>query len=229
LKVFINAGHGELNSGKKDPGAIGPTGLQEATQTMEVALRVRDKLKSLGLDVLLIQDGDLWDVSNKSNKWGADYLISIHCNAHTAAEARGIETYYYKPGGMGEKMARAVQTELIKATGLVDRGVKAGNLHMVREPNCPAILVEAGFISNPQEEALMRQSSFDEKVAEAICVGFCKAVDLKEEIKVGEKSLKEKLSPDDTYLTVRVRESKVEEAIKEINKLGYACKKLDLA
>lgn len=46
---------------------------------------------------------------------------------------------------------------------------------------------------------------------------------------MAEKSLKEELASDDTYLTVRVRESKVEEAIKEINKLGYAAKRLDLA
>lgn len=175
MKICINPGHGPKNVGY-DPGAIGPTGLQEAAQTKEIALRVQEKLKANGHDVLLIQDGDLWDVSNKANKWGAEYFISIHCNAHTASSARGIETYYYKPGGMGEKMAKAIQSELIKATGLVDRGAKAGNLHVVRETNAPAILVEAGFISNPQEEALMKQANFDEKIAEAICIGFSKAV-----------------------------------------------------
>lgn len=223
MKIVINAGHGE-----HDPGAIGPTGLKEAEQNLDIAKRLRDKLLKQGHEVLLIHKASLWDVSNQANKYNPDYFISIHANAHTNRQASGIETYCYKFGGMGEKIARAVQTELIEATGLIDRGVKEGNLHVLRETKAPAILVEVGFISNPEEEALMKTEEFRKKVAQAIYIGLGRALGW-EEVKVAEKSLKEKLAPDDTYLTVRVRESKVEEAIKEINKLGYACKKLDLA
>lgn len=228
MRIFINPGHGLKNNGVYDPGAVGQTGIKEADVVLDIGKCLKEKLQAAGCTTLLVQDGDLSDVVSKSNSWSASYFVSIHCNSVADPTAKGIETYCYKFGGAGEQLARAVQKELIAATGLTDRGVKEGNLHVIRETKCPAILVEVGFISNPKEEGLLKNESFKEKVAQAIFVGLSKALGL-EEIKMSEKTLKERLSTDDTYLTVRVRESKVEDAIKEINKLGYAAKRLDLA
>ncbi len=175
-RIVINSGHGPKNSGIFDPGAIGPTGLKESDQAYEVSKLVQSKLSRNGWMTVLIQDGDLWDVSNKSNQWGAEYLVSIHGNSVSSPSAHGIETFYYKQAD--KTIAEAVQAELIKVTNLADRGAKYGNLHVIRETKCPAILVEVGFISNPKEEALMKQDSFDEKVAEAICVGLSKALEI---------------------------------------------------
>jgi len=226
-KIFINPGHGQKNNGVFDPGAIGPSGLREADVVADIGRRLEEKMKRNGWETLLCQDGDLWDVSSRSNNWTPDYFISIHANSVVNKTAHGIETLIQGAGGTAEKIAKEVQKELVKTTGLADRGVKVQNNHVTRETIAPAILVEVGFISNPKEESLLKTEEFREKVAEAIFRGFVKGIG--EEIKVAEKSLKERLANDDTYLTVRVRESKVEEAIKEINKLGYAAKRLDLA
>lgn len=174
-KVTVNAGHGMKNSGVCDPGAVGPSGLSEAVQALEVAEIVEKELKQAGWDTLLVQDGDLRDVVNKSNYWGADYFISIHCNA-AVPKVRGVETYAYLPGGMGEKMARAIQKELVRATGQPDRGVKFAGFHVLKYTYCPAVLVETGFISNPETEALMKLESYDRMIARAICAGFSRAV-----------------------------------------------------
>ena len=171
LKITINAGHGLKNSGVYDPGAIGPGGLREAEQNLEVAKILEKKLQARGFETLLIQDGDLNDVVRESNRWQADYFIALHCNASTASTAEGVETYAWLPGGMGERLAKAIQKELVLATGLRDRGVKYANFRVLKDTDCPAVLVEAGFITNPNTEKLMRQDVFDEKVAGAIARG----------------------------------------------------------
>lgn len=183
-RITVNAGHGMKNSGVLDPGAIGAGGLKEYIQADQVGQILKGLFINAGWQVQYLQDGDLWDVSESSDKWGADYFISIHCNAVADRSANGIETYYQAAGGMAEKIAKAVQTELVAATGLRNRGAKIKNLHVTRETNAPAILVEAGFVSNLTEEKLMNQDSFDRKVAESIFKGFMKAIGHKVDLEV---------------------------------------------
>jgi N-acetylmuramoyl-L-alanine amidase len=229
MRAVINYGHGPKNVGY-DPGAIGPTGYQEATQNKEVGTLIVGKLLKNGWEILAIQDGDLWDVTNQSNAWKPDIFLSIHGNSFPDPSANGIESIAISPGGKGEKLAREVQRELITATGLTDRGVKFSNLHVLRETDCPAVLVEVGFISNPNEEALMKQSSFDELVATAICKGLSRAMGVIYTDPTKAPVIHPPVTSDhDIYLSVRCYESKAEVVIKQIQTMGYACKKLELA
>jgi len=176
MKAVINYGHGPKNVGY-DPGAIGPTGYKEATQNKEVGELVVAKLKANSWEILAIQDGDLNDVTDQSNNYKPNAFLSIHANSFADPSAHGVETIALGPGGMGEKIAREIQKELVAATGLTDRGVKFSNLHVLRETKgYPAALVEIGFISNPAEEALMKRDSWDELVALAICRGFSRGL-----------------------------------------------------
>lgn len=230
MKAVINYGHGDKNVGY-DPGAIGPTGYIESTQNKEVGELVVSKLKSNGWEILAIQDGDLWDVTNASNAWNPNAFLSIHADSFSDSSAHGITTFVIGTGGVAEKIAKEVQKELVLATELTDRGVKVGNLHVLRETSCPAILVEAGFISNPNEEALMRQGSFDETVASAICRGFSRAMGViyTESNKTVVATPVTPVTDKDIYLSVRVLQSKSEAVIKQIQTMGYACKVLPLA
>ena len=236
-RAVINYGHGPKNIGY-DPGAIGPTGYKEATQNAEIGTKVVAKLKANSWDVLAIQDGDLFDVTNQSNSFKPDAFISIHADSFTSPSAHGITTYALSPGGKGEAIAKEIQRELVLATGLTDRGVKFSNLHVLRETKgYPAVLVEIGFISNPAEEALMKTNSFDEIASSAICKGFSRALGYSyvEGVSVSPMPVvvpvvtKKTIAVDDVYLSVRVRESLVAQAIIDINKLGLAAKRLDLA
>lgn len=175
-KVCINPGHGPLNSGRFDPGALGKSGLKEASINLDIARLVDEYLRKAGWDTLVVQDGDLADVVRKSNAFPADYFISIHCNAFSNSSANGVETYAYKPGGQGQKIAAAVQAELVRSTGLKDRGVKYANFYVLKYTLCPAVLVEAGFITNLLEENLLKQSEFQGKIAKAISLGFNQVV-----------------------------------------------------
>lgn len=175
-RAVVNYGHGPKNNGTYDSGAVGPTKYPESLQNKEVGEKVVRNLRFNGWEILPIQDGDLWDVTNQANDWKPAYFLSLHQNSFDS-NSRGIETIISGRGGVAEKIANSIQSKLVKATGLADRGVKVQNLHvLVQTIGYPSVLVESGFISNPAEEALMRLDSFDEVVAEAICEGFSEAL-----------------------------------------------------
>jgi len=189
VKICINAGHGNKgvnnsDSNGYDPGAIGATGYKESVETKEIADLVSAKLKFNGVETMVYQDGDLYDVTNKSNAWKSDYFISIHCNSFSDSSANGVETFSLALTGKGRLLAESVHKELVPATGLYDRSLKTANYHVLRGTDCPAILTEIGFISNPTEEALMKDSTWDNKVSSAITKGICNfiGVNYKEQI-----------------------------------------------
>lgn len=175
MKIVIDPGHGG-----KDPGAVGPSGIKEANVNLQVALKVAEKLQRAGLSVKLTRTTDVFvDLQPRcdiANSWGADYFVSIHCNAAGTPEARGTETYCYKLGGKGEVLAKSIQAELIAATGRLNRGVKTANYYVLRRTNMPAVLTELAFISNPEEERLLSNPEFQEKCALAIARGIGKVI-----------------------------------------------------
>lgn len=152
MKIFINAGHGG-----NDPGAVSKSGNKEADITAAVAELLAEKLRIYGYPVETYQQKEyLSEVSKKENQSGATLFISIHCNSFSDPEANGIETLYYKSSKKGLERAKIFQSELVKVTGLRDRGVKPrGDLHVLKATKAPAVLVELAFLSNPEEEKLL--------------------------------------------------------------------------
>jgi len=162
-KTFcIDAGHGG-----SDPGAIGPTGTQEKENTLAIAHLLRDKLERNGAKVILTRESDQ-DVSypNSSaseelgarveiaNNSKADLFISIHNDAFTSSSASGTTCYHY---GDAEsiQLANHLQRNLVEKLGTRDRGVRFASFYVIRYTDMPAVLVEAAFISNPEEEVLL--------------------------------------------------------------------------
>lgn len=93
-RIVIDAGHGG-----RDPGAIGPSGLQEKEVVLSMALLLAEEVKSkLGWEVVLTRNDDtfipLEERTAIANKVGADLFVSLHVNASVNAAAHGIETYY---------------------------------------------------------------------------------------------------------------------------------------
>ena len=185
MKICIDPGHGGV-----DPGAVGPTGLKEKDVNLAVAKQVADLLRPV-CDIVMTRttdvrlgstvNADLKARVRIAEQARADYFISMHCNSFNDRTAHGIETWAYAPGGNGEKMAKAIQAELVKATGLTDRGVKfsGSSMYVLRYTTMPAVLAEMGFISNPSEEKLLRDPSFQSKLAKAIAQGVVGHLGLK--------------------------------------------------
>ncbi|ACX51628.1 N-acetylmuramoyl-L-alanine amidase [Ammonifex degensii KC4] len=172
-KIALDPGHGG-----SDPGAIGPTGYQEKGFTLAVARLLAAELRSRGAQVLLTRDRDvdvgLYARAAMANDWGADVFLSIHADASFNSSARGISTWYRREGATAEdrRLAQCLQEALVKELGLADRGLFTANFVVLRESSMPAALVEIGFISNSDEEALLRTPEFQARAAKALVDGL---------------------------------------------------------
>ena len=167
--VYLDAGHGGY-----DPGAS-YFGISEKSLTLAIQSRVKAKLESEGYQVVTTRTSDtyvdLTDRSRAVNASESDIFVSIHINASGSSAAQGIETYYYQPYAeypsrinatyhanptrlsMSDTLANAIQSSLINATGAQNQGVKRRTFAVLRETTAPAVLLELGFLSNPQEAA----------------------------------------------------------------------------
>lgn len=175
-RVVIDAGHG----GARDPGAV-YFGRQEKDDALKLSLAVGALLEERGFEVVYTRVGDVYDTPYEKAEMGnnaqADYFISIHRNAAgVPGNASGIMTLVYEDSGFRGILARKINEEL-KKTGYQDLGVvERPGLAVLRRTKMPAVLVEAGFIDNPEDNRL-----FDEKfeeIAAAIADGVEQAARL---------------------------------------------------
>ncbi len=177
-KIVLDPGHGG-----NDPGAIGPTGLKEKEVNLDVARRAYALLGGYGARVVLTRNGDeeidLYARSQKANAAGADLFVSIHMNANSSPSLKGTSTYYARSGEdkaqrleKSRQLANELQASLVDALGLEDKGVRQADFVVLRETAIPAVLIEAAFLSNPEEEKLLASASFREKIARAIVEGI---------------------------------------------------------
>ena len=185
--VYLDAGHGGY-----DPGAS-YFGISEKSLTLAIQSRVKAKLEAEGYQVVTTRTSDtyvdLTDRSRAANASESDIFVSIHINASGSSAAQGIETYYYQPYAeypsrinatyhanptrlsMSDTLANAIQSSLINATGAQNQGVKRQTFAVLRETTAPAVLLELGFLSNPQEAARLNTSAYQETLANAIVAG----------------------------------------------------------
>lgn len=210
MKIGIDPGHGG-----RDPGAVGPTRLYEKDVVLGISLELARLLKQAGLEPVLTRPDDrnveLVTRTALINNMKCDLAVSVHCNSVTRQEANYISTFIQGAGGQAEQLAKKVQAELVRATGWPDGGVRGKDLHMTRETKMPAILVECGFISNPEQERQLRQPETQRKIAQAIAdgllayLGIEKGDDVLEDVKVvvKGKELPGKLIDGQTYVPLR--------------------------
>ncbi|MHB1151347.1 MAG: N-acetylmuramoyl-L-alanine amidase family protein [Eubacteriales bacterium] len=91
-----------------------------------------------------------------ANSWGADYFISIHCNASSIESASGSEAFVYRLNSPAYELAEDILRRMNETTGLQNRGVFARpTLYVLRTTRMPAVLVEMGFLTNPEDAALL--------------------------------------------------------------------------
>ena len=165
-RIVINPGH----CPGIDPGACGEYST-EADIVRKVGEVLQKDLEAIDYEVFVIQDDSLQAICDFSNSHEPDVFISIHCNAAANPEAVGTETLHYVPSEEGEKLAECVQNQFIATFDTVDRGTKDGSrLYVIRNTNGPSILVELGFISNPDEENFLNENI--EEMAHALARGI---------------------------------------------------------
>ncbi|MBO8138122.1 MAG: SH3 domain-containing protein [Desulfotomaculum sp.] len=179
--IFIDPGHGG-----KDPGAPGYSRrIWEDEINLDIALKLAAILKQQGAKVELSRYSDrtvdLYQRPMLANRANADIFVSIHSNANPNPAIRGTSTYYYAPYSKPElyeqladrrRLAQCIQTEMVNCLKLQDKGIRQANFAVLRAAAMPSVLVETAYMSNPQEEKLLSDSNFRQKVAEAIARGI---------------------------------------------------------
>lgn len=171
-KVVIDPGHGG-----KDRGATGVSGKDEKDFTLQLSQKVKELAQQEPrIEVYLTRTDDRFLSSidrtrpEFANQIGADLFISIHGNTYTDPDVSGTETYYYRKESL--KLAKIMHRHVAGATGFRDRGVKKEDFFVVKDTKMPAVLLEVGYVTNPQDEAQMFTDEFQYRIAASILDGM---------------------------------------------------------
>nr|WP_237458567.1 N-acetylmuramoyl-L-alanine amidase [Pontibacillus yanchengensis] len=167
--IVIDAGHGG-----RDVGTIGASGMYEKNLVIKTANRLKERFELAGANVIMTRANDsyisLSARATVSNVKRADAFLSLHYNSFPQSpEAKGIGTFYYHD--QHKDFARTVQNAMIQSTGLNDRKAKFGDFHVIRENRQPGLLLELGFLSNENEEKLVKTSKYQENITKGIVQG----------------------------------------------------------
>lgn len=191
--IVIDPGHGG-----KDGGAVGrdPERTAEKEITLEVAKMIRDYAEQAGAIVYLTRetDKDLADeqlrgLSNRKSQdirrrlqlihdKEADFFISIHLNSLPSQRSRGAQTFFYPRFPENKHLATMIQDELIRNLDNTERiPLQLNNIYLLKYAKVPGALVEIGFLSNSEELELLKQPSYQRKVAASIYQGMLRYVE----------------------------------------------------
>jgi len=180
--IIIDAGHGGV-----DGGATSCTGRVESSYNLEIALRLNDLMHLMGIHTKMVRTTDISiytqgetiaakkvsDLRNRVtlvNETENALLLSIHQNTFPESQYSGAQVFYAATDG-SRTLAQEVQNELRTALNNDNRrGVKeASSVYLMQHINCVGILVECGFLSNPEEAHLLQQDVYQKKLVCAVC------------------------------------------------------------
>jgi len=177
--IVVDAGHGGF-----DPGAVSDSGTREDRINLIIARKLKKYLEDQGARVIMTRETDEALGKNKREDMqkrveiiknsNADVVISIHLNKFQQSKYYGAQTFYMAGSEKGKKLAQCIQSRLLT---ILNRGntrqIKAvNNLLILKAGEAPSVIVECGFLSNPQEEKLLRTDEYQEQVAWAIYCGL---------------------------------------------------------
>lgn len=183
--IVIDPGHGSFEAKGPDYGAQGKAGVNEYQVVTPISMRLKDKLEAAGARVILtrgeafktISLSERAEVANNNN---ADAFISIHADSYVKdIKVHGSKIFYYDGNARLTTQVQSVQRKAL-ATALANqiRGVSGraqvntANFAVNRENKVPSVLVETGFLTNPEEEARLDTPEYQEALAQAMFDGF---------------------------------------------------------
>ncbi len=182
--IAIDAGHGG-----KDTGAIGYNGTYEKDVAYAIAHRLEHLIRAEpGMRAVMIRQGDVFiplrQRAEIARRAGADLFISVHADAYQDAAAKGSAVFTLLPRQVdvegfaddtleaSRRVAGKVLGEMRKKQTLHCRRVKKARFAVLKSSDVPSMLVETGFISNPDDERKLSSPSYQEKVARSIFDGI---------------------------------------------------------
>ena len=176
--IVLDAGHGGTDMGAR---AKAPY-CEEKRLSLQTARLVRKYLNQLGYRVVMTRNSDAFislptrvEIANQAS---GDLFVSVHFNSSRSPMAQGIEIFFCDGKKdlvrtqASRKLANSILGRVIRRTMANSRGVKKGNFYVIRETSMPSVLIEGGFISNPEERSSLRTREYQEKIARGIADGI---------------------------------------------------------
>ncbi len=182
--VVIDSGHGG-----KDPGKMSSDGILEKDINLSIAKKLKKLLIDAGINVVMTREDDVGlyseDDSNKKiadmkkrcqiiKDSNADIVVSIHQNSFESSSVSGAQVFYYKHSAEGKILAQILQNSFKENLNPDNkRQEKADSTYyLLVHTEAPTVITECGFLSNPDESALLNTDEYQEKVASAIYEGI---------------------------------------------------------
>lgn len=186
--VVIDAGHGGIDAGVR--GKV--SGVKESEINLAIAYRLRDFFEGAGFCAVLTRKSQaglyglptsgfkLRDMQRRREiieESGADMVISVHQNFYSDGARRGAQVFFSPDSTSGKKLAECIQNSLNAMEGAAEHSPLAGDYYMLRCTYAPSVIVECGFLSNAEDEALLNTAEYRRQIAYAIFAGavsyFC--------------------------------------------------------
>lgn len=188
--LVLDAGHGG-----EDGGAVSLTGAPESQINLAIVLKLRDVLGLYGVDPILLRETDIslhdGDANTLREKKRSDLknrvaateeveggtLLSIHQNTYPGSRYHGAHVFYAPTEGsqaLAEHFQNSIKTALQPEN---ERTVKRipDTVYIMNHVTCPAILIECGFLTNPEEEAMLRDEDYQRKLSAVVAAAWLTA------------------------------------------------------
>lgn len=182
-RIVVDAGHGGRDGGK-----VGEGNILEKDINLKIAMYLKAELKDAGYEVFMIRETDMGLYKERDgNKKRADLKarcdkinevkpacsIGIHQNSFPSANAKGAQVFYYAKSEEGKRLAEAIQSSMVDGLDSSNkRKIKTSDdYYMLLHTDSPGVIVECGFLSNPEEAAKLSDTDYQKKAAKAICQG----------------------------------------------------------
>lgn len=185
--IVIDAGHGS-----PDNGAEGANGVTENKINLNISLKLQNLLEQSGATVILtrsdengiydldsqsIKEKKVSDMKNRTkiaNTSDADLFISIHLNKIPQSEYWGWQSFFNKKNEESKKIATCIQESLNNTINKENKRqpLVIENIYLAKNVEIPFALIECGFLSNPEEESLLSQNDYQDRLAWGIYCGI---------------------------------------------------------
>ncbi len=186
--IIIDAGHGG-----EDGGAVGVNQVLEKEINLSIAQKLRENLQAHNFEVIMTREGD-YSIGDQSldtiaqrkrsdtkkrleivEETGSCILISIHQNHFSESKYHGAQMFYGKNHEKSQVLAEAIRQNIVSSLQPDNkRENKQGDqgIYLLEHCKVPCVLVECGFLSNPEEAGLLSEEGYQKKMADAIYNGL---------------------------------------------------------
>lgn len=179
IVVVIDPGHGG-----EDPGKVGSNDVLEKDLNLQISQKVAALLENAGINIVMTREDDNVPTAKKQdlaerveliNDTQPTLALCIHQNSYPDASVHGAQVFYHTTIEEAKNVATMVQEELLAIDSSNTRQIKANDTYyMLKNVKVPTIIVECGFLTNPEEAEKLTQEEYQNQVAEAICEGVVK-------------------------------------------------------